>query len=126
MVALAYSRKGFARRPARTAPPARQAPSANLINVVLEHADLRDDIGGGRTLMRLSPERLAEPRIRLQLGAEAARAADVAVVWDDREDQIFKVLDGGAAREDRFVLTPAAEAYIAAYDKARDEGERGR
>ena len=123
MVTLAYSRKGFARRPARPAAPARQTPSSNLINVVLEHADLRDDLGGGRTLMRLSPERLSDPRIRLQLGAEAARAVDVAVIWDDREDQIFRVLDGASAREDRFVLTPAAEAYIAAYDKARAEAE---
>lgn len=122
MVALAYARKGYPRRP-KAAPPARLAPSSNLINAVLEHADLRDDIGGGRTLMRLSPDRLAEPRIRLQLGAEHARAADVAVIWDDREDQIFKVLDGASAREDRFVLTPAAEAYIAAYDKARGEME---
>jgi hypothetical protein len=119
MVALAYARKGFARRPAKTPAPARPTPSSNLINIVLEHADLRDDLGGGRTLMRLSPERAGDPRIRLQLGAEAARAADVAVIWDEREDQIFRVLDGASAKEDRFVLTPAAETYIAAYDKAR-------
>ena len=122
MVALAYSRSRFARRAhAKSAflkaEPARQAqPSANLINIVLEHADLRDDIGGGRTLMRLSPAAAAEPRLRLQLGAEASRAADVAVIWDEREEQIFKVLDGAYAKpedEDRFELTAAARAYIA-------------
>ena len=121
MVALAYARKGFPRRTAKTPAPARQTPSSNLINIVLEHADLRDDLGGGRTLMRLSLERAADPRIRLQLGAEAGRAAEVAVIWDEREDQIFKVLDGASAKEDRFVLTPAAESYIAAYDKARGD-----
>jgi hypothetical protein len=121
MVALAYSRKGYARRTPKAAPPRRMPPSANLISLVLEHADLRDDIGGGRTLMRLSPDLLGDPRIRLQLGVEAARAADVAVIWDEREDQIFRVLDGASAKEDRFVLTPAAEAYIAAYDAARGE-----
>lgn len=121
MVALAYSRKTFARRAAKVTPPRRMPPSANLISLVLEHADLRDDIGGGRTLMRLSPDQLGDPRIRLQLGAEAARAADVAVIWDEREDQIFRVLDGASAKEERVVLTPAAEAYISAYDKARGE-----
>ena len=62
------------------------------------------------------PAAAAEPRLRLQLGAEASRAADVAVIWDEREDQIFKVLDGAYAKpeeEDRFELTPAARAYIA-------------
>ncbi len=101
----------------------RTPPSAALINAILEHADLRDELGSGRVLMRLSAERIAEARVRKGLGPDAARLAQVAVIWDEREEMIFRVLDGGpppmapaprpAPRDDdRFVLTDAAMAYI--------------
>ncbi|HWA59742.1 MAG TPA: hypothetical protein VG939_00125 [Caulobacteraceae bacterium] len=115
----------------------RLPPSAELINTVLEHADLRDDMGGGRVMLRLSPLRLAD--LQAELGDEAERAGDVAVIWDEREDEIFRVLDGGAPpmaavaedeppafeadpeplafaddeEEPQFVLTPAALQYLA-------------
>lgn len=103
----------------------RQPPSAALIDAVLEFADLRDDMGGGRVLLRLSPERLAEPRTRAGLGPDAARLGDMAVIWDEREDVLFRVLDGAPpalalveppepeVEEDQFVLTPKALDYIA-------------
>ena len=117
----------------------RLPPSAELINMVLEHADLRDDLGGGRVMLRLSPIMLAGEDLRQVLGDEAERAGDVAVIWDDREDEIFRVLDGGAPpmaavpsemsaayddepaelnfedpeEEPQFVLTPAALQYLA-------------
>ena len=105
---------------ARLRPP----PSGALIDAVLAWADLRDDLGGGRVLLRLSPARLAEPRLRRELGADAARLGDLAVIWDERDDSLFRVLDGAppplaaverpAPRdEDQFVLTPAALEYIA-------------
>jgi len=109
----------------KPAPTRRRAPpSAALIDVVLEYADLRDDMGGGRVMLRLSPARMAEPRVRKSLGADAARAGDVAVIWDEREDCIFRVLDGSPpplavverpalSEDDQFVLTPAALEYIA-------------
>jgi hypothetical protein len=120
----------------------RLPPSSDLINAVLECADLRDDLGGGRVMLRLSPLALSEPRLRQRLGDEVERAGDVAVVWDEREDEIFRVFDGGAPPlalvsveeepapheaepdepaydldaedEPQFVLTPAALEYIAA------------
>ena len=102
----------------------RPPPSATLIDAVLAWADLRDEIGGGRVLLRLSPARLAEPRLRRALGAEAARLGDLAVIWDERDDSLFRVLDGAPpplavverpapSEDDRFVLTPAALEYIA-------------
>lgn len=117
----------------------RLPPSAELINMVLEHADLRDDLGGGRVMLRMSPMLLADKGVRLALGDEAERAGDVAVIWDNREDEIFRVLDGGAPPmapvpaemsanwdeepeelnfddpedEPQFVLTPAALQYLA-------------
>lgn len=114
----------------------RMPPSAMLISVVLEYADLRDEMGGGRVLLRLSPMRLARPDIQAMLADEAERAGDVAVIWDEREDEIFRVLDGGALptvaaaapepfayetesrepeafdEDDHFVLTPAAMRYL--------------
>ena len=102
----------------------RSPPTGALIDAVLSWADLRDDLGGGRVLLRLSPARLAEPRLRRELGAEAGRLGDLAVIWDERDDSLFRVLDGApppltavetsSPRErDKFVLTPAALDYIA-------------
>ena len=58
MSAFAYSRrKAFRPKAANTnkAKTRRRAPpSSVLINAVLEHADLRDDMGGGRVMLRLS------------------------------------------------------------------------
>ncbi len=129
------------RAAARSAPPVRRRmpPSAMLISVILECADLRDDMGGGRVMLRLSPMRLAQAHIQAMLADEAERAADVAVIWDEREGEIFRVLDGGAPaapsaagarpapfaydapsdrdeaydEDDEFVLTPAAIRYLA-------------
>ncbi len=115
----------------------RLPPSAMLLSVVLEYADLRDDMGGGRVMLRLSPMRLAERDIQAMLGDELERAGDVAVIWDEREDEVFRVLDGGSAtpaatvaalepfhydlpsddetdaEDDELVLTPAAMRYRA-------------
>jgi hypothetical protein len=125
MAAFTANRR-FRPRPAaaRTASRRRSPPSAELINAVLEWADLRDDMGGGRVLLRIGPARLAQPAVRRALGAQAARASRVAVIWDEREEMVFRVLDGGPpplapveraapSEDDSFVLTDAALAYIA-------------
>jgi hypothetical protein len=108
----------------------RVPPSGALIDLVLENADLRDDLGGGRILLRLSPESLADPDLRRRAGAEAGRMADVAVIWDEIDDVVFRVLDGGPppmaivssaneVDEDRFVLTPKALEYLAGSQSTR-------
>ena len=126
MAAFTYRRprpqttRGRAKSTTRLRPP----PSGELINAVLEHADLRDDMGGGRVMLRVSPARLADPSLRRALGADAARLGEMAVIWDERDDCLFRVLDGAPPplaiveqadpEEDvRFELTPAALAYIA-------------
>lgn len=138
----AIAAKPFTAQPLRRRAP----PSAMLISVVLEYADLRDDMGGGRVMLRLSPMRLAERDIQAMLADEVERAGDVAVIWDEREDEIFRVLDGGAPPEasaaaelqaepftydapideadaadedDEFVLTPAAMHYLAEHAARR-------
>jgi hypothetical protein len=126
MAAFTYRRPRpqTARTRAKPATRLRPPPSGELINAVLEHADLRDDMGGGRVMLRVSPARLAEPSLRRALGADAARLGEMAVIWDERDDCLFRVLDGAPPplaiveppdpEEDvRFELTPAALAYIA-------------
>ncbi len=117
------------RRTLMTAPRAMRhaPPSGELINAVLQYADVSVDMGGGRTLYRLSARRMADPVIAGPLGREAPRLGDVGVVWDECEDEIFRVLDAAAGDaldaaptgplhtdEPRFELTPAALAYLAA------------
>ena len=117
------------RRTLMTSPRAMRhaPPSGELINAVLQYADVSTDMGGGRTLYRLSARRMADPVITGPLGREAPRLADVAVIWDEVEDEIFRVLDAAtgdaleaapagpqAAEEPRIELTPAALAYLAA------------
>ena len=91
---------------------------------------MRDDLGGGRLLLRLGPECLADPAIRRRAGAEAARLGDVAVIWDEIDDVIFRVLDGGPpplavveaeiqSEDDHFELTPKALAYLAGSQSTR-------
>jgi len=132
-MAYAYS----SRRPRKGRPPSTpaaavaQAPSGALINAVLAYADIQLDMGGGKLLLRMSPDRAADPVIRQPLGREAARLPEISVIWDEREDQIFRIIDGAHGRghlkvvepppidEPVFELTPAALAYL---DAHRDAG----
>lgn len=122
-------RKG--RAPSTPAAPIARAPSGALIDAILSYADEVRDMGGGKVLLRLSAKRMADPAIRRPLGREAPRLAEVSVIWDEREDQIFRILDSAHGRgrlavvqapsidEPVFELTPAALAYLEAH---RDAG----
>lgn len=68
-------------------------PSGELIDAVLQLADVREDLGGGRVLHRLSAKQARTRRVRDALGRDAARAAEVSVVWDEREGQLFRVFE---------------------------------
>jgi hypothetical protein len=119
-------------RDAIAALPVRQPPSGTLINAILQYADIQEDLGAGRVLLRLSDRRRVDPVITDLLGRETGRLAEVAILWDDVEDEILRILDRAAGDdpaapleegEDRaegeefaFELTPAALAYIAAHE----------
>lgn len=75
--------------------------NAAMISAVLDFADIHRDLGGGRTLMRLSPERVLKADIILLLGRDAERAVDIGLVWNDREDQIVRIIDDAALRTSR-------------------------
>jgi hypothetical protein len=89
-------RKSFAkRRPqTRSFAPARAPalPSSAVVDAILRFSDVQEDVGGGRIMKRLSPARLRDGDVRAALGPAAAQAGRVSVLWNDREDQIVRVL----------------------------------
>jgi hypothetical protein len=43
-------------------------------------------------MKRLSPDRLRDGEVKAALGAETAQAGRISILWNDREDQIVRVL----------------------------------
>lgn len=89
------------RRPSRysprpSKPPATRRPAlppAAVVDAVLRFHDVAVDQGGERTLLRLSASRLRQPEVEAALGKDSARAARVAILWNERESQIIRVLE---------------------------------
>lgn len=121
----------FPRTSRRPAPQARAAetrrppvapPSGALINVILSYADIEEEAGAGHVILKISARRAKDKVIRDLLGREAARLADVSIIWNEDEAQIYRVLDAATplwadeadAAEPQFELTEEALAYIAA------------
>jgi len=75
--------------------------NAAMVSAVLDFADIHRDLGGGRTLRRISHERAARADIFLLLGRDAERVTDIGLVWNDREDQIVRVTDDAELRDSR-------------------------
>lgn len=73
-------------------------PSAELIDAILAYADVEEEAGGGRLRRRVSAGRLAELEARGLIDTTAERAAEVAILWDEREGEIVRVLDGAQSR----------------------------
>lgn len=119
----------------RRVPVERRPPSGDLINAILQYADVQEPLGAGRVKLSLSPRRIADPVICGPLGREAHRLFEVSVIWDEREDEIFRIIDEArgaeppavlsadideaAAEDGAFELTPAALAYLARYADRR-------
>jgi hypothetical protein len=84
----------FSPRPVKVARPSRPAPPpAALVDAVLRYHDVAADQGGGRTLLRLSERRLHEPEVEAALGPDTGRAGRVAILWNERESEIIRVLE---------------------------------
>ncbi len=83
----------YASPPAKT-PPARPAPPpAAVVDAVLRFHDVSVDQGGQRSLLRLSERRLHEADVVAALGDHAPRARRVAILWNERESEIIRVLE---------------------------------
>jgi hypothetical protein len=85
-------RPAFQPRPVKLARPVRTPPTADVVDAVLRFHDLALDQGGGRTLLRLSQGRVKDAEVRAALGEQAANAAGVSILWNEREGEIIRVL----------------------------------
>ena len=103
---------------ARSAPLA--PPSAAVINAILDYGDICEARDDGLLLVRLSPVRAAQASLDLASTGERQRALDVAIVWDEREQQIVSVLDAGpfrASSEDRSTGNAYADARLRGFPR---------
>jgi hypothetical protein len=64
-----------------------------VVDAVLRYHDVAVDQGGQRTLLRLSEHRLHEPEVEAALGGDVARAGRIAILWNERESEIIRVLE---------------------------------
>jgi hypothetical protein len=94
-------------------------PSGALLNAILSYADISEEIGGGLTILRVSARRMKDTVITEMLGREAARLADVSILWNDDQSEIQCVLDAAIPTgiedmwsEPQFELTDLAIAYL--------------
>lgn len=88
------SYRRFKPRPVRRIEDPRPAALPGLVvDAVLRFHDVEHDQGSGRTLLRLSERRLREPEVEAALGSDAARASRVAILWNERESEIIRVLE---------------------------------
>lgn len=94
--------------------------NAAMISAVLDFADIHRDLGGGRSLRRISHERAAKADLFLLLGRDVERVTDIGLVWNDREDQIVRVTDDAELRESR--LMPWEDAFALFETEETDEG----
>jgi hypothetical protein len=87
----------YASRPAQAKPLTSRSTllSGETISNILRFADVEEDLGGGKVLNKLSERRLQDAEVRAVFGPDLTRAAQVSVVWDEREGQIARVYDAG-------------------------------
>ncbi len=67
------------------------APSGRTIDALLQFADVTEDLGEGRLCLRLSPKRARSAEVKAAFGADAKRAADLAVIYDEREAEVVEI-----------------------------------
>jgi hypothetical protein len=127
IVAYPKSRRRNAKTVAPLAPTLIAPPSGALLNAILSYADISEEIGGGLTVLRVSARRMNDAVITDLLGREAARLADVSILWNDHQSEIQCVLDAAIPTgvedmwsEPQFELTDLALAYLE--DDSKDAG----
>jgi hypothetical protein len=113
------SRRRNAKTVAAPQMPQVAPPSGALLNAILSYADISEDIGAGLTVLRVSARRMNDRVITDMLGREAARLADVSILWNDDQSEIHCVLDAAIPTgledqwsEPQFELTDLALSYL--------------
>jgi len=94
-MASQFSRRRFAapRRAAEAATFERPILPSSVVDAVLRFHDEEQDQGSGRTLLRLSKKRLRDAEVAAALGDQKKRAANVSILWNERESEIIRVLE---------------------------------
>jgi hypothetical protein len=87
------SRSFKARRPVTLPAFDRPALPGSVVDAVLRYHDEVQDQGAGRSLLRLSARRLHDAEVEAALGDLTTRAAGVAILWNERESEIIRVLE---------------------------------
>jgi hypothetical protein len=64
-----------------------------VVDAVLRFHDVTVDQGGQRSLLRLSEDRLADAEVVRALAGQTDRARRVAILWNERESEIIRVLE---------------------------------
>ena len=91
-----FPRRRLAPKPQRSFQPA-PLPAA-VVDAVLRYHDEAHDQGCGRSLLRLSARRLRDTEVAGALGDLAERASQVSILWNEREEEIIRVLEAAAPR----------------------------
>ena len=97
------------------------APSGRVINALLQHADVTEDLGGGRICLRLSAKRAKSAEVKAALGVDARRAAELAVIYDERQAEVVEIApDQALAPEAQDAAEAAAwnERFEREFDRA--------
>ena len=93
-MASQFSRRRFAASPApQVEGLERPALPGSVVDAVLRFHDEEQDQGSGRTLLRLSAKRLRDAEVKAALGDQKKRAAGVAILWNEHESEIIRVLE---------------------------------
>ncbi|MDB5431454.1 MAG: hypothetical protein JWP35_2570 [Caulobacter sp.] len=96
--------------------PAPRLPGYDMIDAIVRFADQRTDMGSGRVLLRLSAGRRAQAEVMLALGHDLRRAGEIGVVWDERDEEVVRIVDDAR-------LKPAAHSWWEDYFDRFDNGE---
>jgi hypothetical protein len=127
IVAYPKSRRRTAKNVVAPQTPQVAPPSGALLNAILSYADISEDIGAGLTVLRVSARRMNDRVITDMLGREAARLADVSILWNDDQSEIHCVLDAAIPTgvedqwsEPQFELTDLALSYLEEESSASD------
>lgn len=85
--------RSFAPKAARALPATPPPLPGAVVDAVLRYHDEVQDQGCGCSLLRLSAQRLHDAEVEAALGDFAARAAQVSILWNERESEIIRVLE---------------------------------
>jgi hypothetical protein len=89
------------------------APSGRTIDALLQFADVTEDLGQGRICLRMSPKRARSAEVKAAFGADAKRAADLAVIYDEREAEVVEI-----GRDEQLLTREEEERFEREFDAA--------